>query len=68
MITFLNSCVFKCNFYSFAGKKITDFTGIGTVQPQGDNPEQLDDTYGINVQFEESSSEDDEDAYGEVCF
>ncbi|XP_077290807.1 U5 small nuclear ribonucleoprotein l(3)72Ab isoform X2 [Arctopsyche grandis] len=49
------------------GKKITDFTGIGSAPlPTGDNPEQLDETYGINVQFEESSSEDDEDAFGEV--
>lgn len=27
---------------------------------------EIDETYGINVQFEESSEEDDEDAYGEV--
>lgn len=47
------------------GKKITDFTGIAPV-PTGDNAEQIDEAYGINVQFEESSSEDDEDAYGEV--
>ena len=26
----------------------------------------VDDTYGINVQFEESEEEDDEDVYGEV--
>lgn len=26
----------------------------------------VDETYGINVQFEESEEEDDEDVYGEV--
>lgn len=26
----------------------------------------MDETYGINVQFEESEEEDDEDVYGEV--
>lgn len=26
----------------------------------------IDDAYGINVQFEESEEEDDEDAYGEI--
>jgi pre-mRNA-splicing helicase BRR2 len=28
--------------------------------------ENIDETYGINVQFEESEEEDDEDIYGEV--
>lgn len=28
--------------------------------------ENIDETYGINVQFEESEEEDDEDTYGEV--
>ena len=28
--------------------------------------ENIDETYGINVQFEESEEEDDDDAYGEV--
>lgn len=28
--------------------------------------ENIDETYGINVQFEESEEEDDEDMYGEV--
>lgn len=26
----------------------------------------IDETYGINVQFEESEEEDDEDVYGEI--
>jgi pre-mRNA-splicing helicase BRR2 len=29
--------------------------------------ENIDETYGINCQFEESSDEDDEDKHGEVC-
>ncbi|XP_048003797.1 putative U5 small nuclear ribonucleoprotein 200 kDa helicase [Leguminivora glycinivorella] len=44
------------------GKKITDFN---ISSPTEGNTE-IDETYGINVQFEESSEEDDEDAYGEV--
>lgn len=44
------------------GKKITDFN---ISSPTEGNTE-IDETYGINVQFEESSDEDDEDAYGEV--
>lgn len=46
------------------GKKITDF-GSDEKAPAG-NEENIDETYGINVQFEESSEEDDEDVYGEV--
>lgn len=48
------------------GKKITDFgndSGVNTVTA---SEEQIDDAYGINVQFEESEEEDDEDVYGEV--
>ncbi|XP_045541112.1 putative U5 small nuclear ribonucleoprotein 200 kDa helicase [Papilio machaon] len=43
------------------GKKITDFN---VTSAEGNT--EIDETYGINVQFEESSEEDDEDAYGEV--
>ncbi|XP_071862221.1 U5 small nuclear ribonucleoprotein l(3)72Ab [Bombus fervidus] len=45
------------------GKKITDF---GNDEKTTTNEENIDETYGINVQFEESSEEDDEDVYGEV--
>ncbi|XP_011502445.1 PREDICTED: putative U5 small nuclear ribonucleoprotein 200 kDa helicase [Ceratosolen solmsi marchali] len=45
------------------GKKITDF---GNDEKSGTGEENIDETYGINVQFEESSEEDDEDVYGEV--
>ncbi|XP_049883156.1 putative U5 small nuclear ribonucleoprotein 200 kDa helicase [Pectinophora gossypiella] len=44
------------------GKKITDFN----ISSSADGNSEIDETYGINVQFEESSEEDDEDAYGEV--
>uniref|UniRef100_A0A182TAI4 U5 small nuclear ribonucleoprotein 200 kDa helicase n=1 Tax=Anopheles maculatus TaxID=74869 RepID=A0A182TAI4_9DIPT len=54
------------------GKKITDFGsdaataigGVGQAGPGGDEP--IDETYGINVRFEESEEESDEDKYGEV--
>lgn len=46
------------------GKKITDY---GNDEKSTTNDENIDETmYGINVQFEESSEEDDEDQYGEV--
>ncbi|PSN46005.1 putative U5 small nuclear ribonucleoprotein 200 kDa helicase [Blattella germanica] len=45
------------------GKKITDF---GTEEKVPTTDENIDETYGINVQFEESEEEDDEDMYGEV--
>ncbi|KAG8314078.1 hypothetical protein J6590_100657 [Homalodisca vitripennis] len=45
------------------GKKITDFGSEEKVQTTDEN---IDETYGINVQFEESEEEDDEDIYGEV--
>lgn len=45
------------------GKKITDF---GSDEKSTAGEENIDETYGINVQFEESSEEDDEDVYGEV--
>ncbi|KAF0763286.1 putative U5 small nuclear ribonucleoprotein 200 kDa helicase [Aphis craccivora] len=46
------------------GKKITDF---GTDEKGIANTEDnIDKTYGINVQFEESEEEDDEDVYGEI--
>ncbi|XP_050559802.1 putative U5 small nuclear ribonucleoprotein 200 kDa helicase [Spodoptera frugiperda] len=44
------------------GKKITDFN----ISSSAEGNSEIDETYGINVQFEESSEEDDEDAYGEV--
>lgn len=48
------------------GKKITDF-GSDTANALGTTEgEQIDETYGINVQFEESEDESDEDMYGEV--
>lgn len=48
------------------GKKITDF-GSDAVSTLGvTEGEQIDETYGINVQFEESEEESDEDVYGEV--
>ncbi|XP_049856999.1 putative U5 small nuclear ribonucleoprotein 200 kDa helicase [Schistocerca gregaria] len=45
------------------GKKITDF---GTEEKTQTSEENIDETYGINVQFEESEEEDDEDMYGEI--
>lgn len=50
------------------GKKITDFgneslgsaTGVNLEEPQ------IDETYGINVQFEESEDESTEDDFGEI--
>lgn len=47
------------------GKKITDF-GSETASTLGVNEEQIDEQYGINVQFEESEDESVEDDYGEV--
>lgn len=45
------------------GKKINDF---GSEEKNVTGEENIDETYGINVQFEESEEEDDEDMYGEV--
>ncbi|KAL3278293.1 hypothetical protein HHI36_013626 [Cryptolaemus montrouzieri] len=46
------------------GKKITDF---GNEDPKTNvTEENIDEQYGINVQFEESEEEDDEDVYGEI--
>lgn len=47
------------------GKKITDF-GNEESKTMTTGEENIDETYGINVQFEESEEEDDEDMYGEV--
>ncbi|KRT82021.1 helicase, partial [Oryctes borbonicus] len=47
------------------GKKITDF-GNEETKAANVGEENIDETYGINVQFEESEEEDDEDMYGEV--
>ena len=43
-------------------KKITDW-GVDEKTQMDDN---IDETLGVNVQFEESDEEDDEDQYGEV--
>ncbi len=47
------------------GKKITDFQ-VNKGPAAGGGDDAIDDTYGINVQFEESEEEDDEDVYGEI--
>lgn len=47
------------------GKKIKDF-GNEETKATTVGEENIDETYGINVQFEESEEEDDEDMYGEV--
>ncbi|XP_053694664.1 U5 small nuclear ribonucleoprotein 200 kDa helicase [Sabethes cyaneus] len=48
------------------GKKITDFGSDAASAMGVTAEEQIDDTYGINVQFEESEEESDEDKYGEI--
>lgn len=48
------------------GKKITDFGADAATALGVTGEEQIDETYGINVQFEESEEESDEDKYGEV--
>ncbi|XP_030593292.1 U5 small nuclear ribonucleoprotein 200 kDa helicase [Archocentrus centrarchus] len=45
------------------GKKITDYGGDKDLQNMDDN---IDETYGVNVQFESDEEEVDEDPYGEV--
>ncbi|EPQ10851.1 U5 small nuclear ribonucleoprotein 200 kDa helicase [Myotis brandtii] len=45
------------------GKKITDYGGDREIQNMDDN---VDETYGVNVQFESDEEEGDEDVYGEV--
>ncbi|XP_070541263.1 U5 small nuclear ribonucleoprotein 200 kDa helicase-like [Ptychodera flava] len=45
------------------GKKITDY---GSDKEPKNIDEEIDETFGVNVQFEESDDEDDEDVYGEV--
>uniref|UniRef100_A0A8D3CU86 U5 small nuclear ribonucleoprotein 200 kDa helicase n=1 Tax=Scophthalmus maximus TaxID=52904 RepID=A0A8D3CU86_SCOMX len=45
------------------GKKITDYGGDKDLQNMDDN---IDETYGVNVQFESDEEEGDEDQYGEV--
>ncbi|XP_053856462.1 U5 small nuclear ribonucleoprotein 200 kDa helicase [Vidua macroura] len=45
------------------GKKITDYGGDKDIQNMDDN---IDETYGVNVQFESDEEEGDEDIYGEV--
>lgn len=46
-------------------RKITDF-GVDERTPQIQTDDNLDETYGVNVQFEESDEEDDEDIVEEV--
>ncbi|XP_071827411.1 U5 small nuclear ribonucleoprotein 200 kDa helicase-like isoform X1 [Apostichopus japonicus] len=45
------------------GKKITDYGGDKDKNPIED---EIDETIGVNVQFEESDAEDDPEDYGEV--
>ena len=45
------------------GKKITDF---GHDQKAVVSEDVLDETHGVNVQFEDSDEDEDEDAYDEV--
>ncbi|KAM4746825.1 U5 small nuclear ribonucleoprotein 200 kDa helicase [Rhinophrynus dorsalis] len=45
------------------GKKISDYGGDKEIQNMDDN---IDETYGVNVQFESDEEEGDEDVYGEV--
>ncbi|KAE8618810.1 hypothetical protein XENTR_v10009514 [Xenopus tropicalis] len=45
------------------GKKISDYGGDKEIQNMDDN---IDETYGVNVQFESDEEEGDEDIYGEV--
>ncbi|KAL3318570.1 hypothetical protein Ciccas_002773 [Cichlidogyrus casuarinus] len=54
----------RYNIFVNLGKKITDWKD-DTAKVQSES--QIDDTYGINVQFEESDQEDDDDdVYGEI--
>jgi len=46
-------------------KKITDFAADDSKPLSGDNPD-LDDTLGVNVQFEESEEEEDDEFLDEV--
>lgn len=52
------------------GKKISDFGDSGSTSIIGGvtaaEQEQMDETYGINVQFEESEDESTDDDYGEI--
>lgn len=63
---------FKFLHFRFAllvnlGKKITDFgSDAVSALAANINEEQIDETYGINVQFEESEEESDNDMYGEI--
>uniref|UniRef100_A0A8B9LHA9 U5 small nuclear ribonucleoprotein 200 kDa helicase n=1 Tax=Astyanax mexicanus TaxID=7994 RepID=A0A8B9LHA9_ASTMX len=45
------------------GKKISDYGGDKELQNMDEN---IDETYGVNVQFESDEEEGDEDQYGEV--
>ncbi|XP_069475191.1 U5 small nuclear ribonucleoprotein 200 kDa helicase [Ambystoma mexicanum] len=45
------------------GKKMTDYGGDKEIQNMDDN---IDETYGVNVQFESDEEEGDEDTFGEV--
>lgn len=47
------------------GKKITDF-GAEEKSKEVIDEANIDETYGINVQFEESEEESNEDVFGEV--
>ncbi|XP_065217022.1 U5 small nuclear ribonucleoprotein 200 kDa helicase [Planococcus citri] len=54
----------KFSLFVNLSKKITDFGNEGKTQVTEETT--VDETYGINVQFEESEEEDDEDVYGEI--
>uniref|UniRef100_A0A914URZ7 U5 small nuclear ribonucleoprotein 200 kDa helicase n=1 Tax=Plectus sambesii TaxID=2011161 RepID=A0A914URZ7_9BILA len=47
------------------GKKVTDFS-LGEEQKKVAEQEELDETYGVNVQFEDSDDEDDDDVVEEL--
>ena len=56
------------------GKKITDFGVEGASHKtmmggpvSGQEEDMLDETHGVNVQFQDTDDEDDEDGLDEVC-
>lgn len=54
--------VFSASLLVNLGKKITDFgSDTSTAATGAGETDQIDEQYGINVQFEESEDESDED-------
>ena len=51
--------------FLLAISKVTTFLSLTTCSV-GSADDNIDETYGINVQFEESEDEDEEDVYGEI--